>query len=42
MPKMPATHDGGFIHTLADANSPVKSKISARTETQQFKRLEGA
>ena len=41
MPKMPATHNGGYIHSLADAGSPVKLKISSVTESQQFKRWFG-
>lgn len=38
MPKMPATHNGDFIHSLTEANSPVKLKIKDVTESQQFKR----
>lgn len=41
MPKMPATHDGGFIHNLSDPWSPVKLKYGSVTETQQFKRWFG-
>ena len=37
MPKMPATHDGGFINSLSDPRSPVKLKYGSVTETQQFK-----
>ena len=37
MPKMPATHNGDFIHSLTEANSPVKLKIKDVTESQQFK-----
>ncbi len=38
MPKMPATRDGGFIHSLTETASPVKLKIKDVTESQQFKR----
>ena len=41
MPKMPGTHDGGFIHSLTDTASPVKLKISSVTQSQQFKRWFG-
>lgn len=41
MPKNPATHDGGFIHSITDSNSPVKQKIGSVTESQQFKRWFG-
>ena len=41
MPKMPATYDGGFIHSLTDPGSPVKSRISDATQSQQFKRWFG-
>ena len=41
MPKMPATRGGGFIHSLTEANSPVKLKIKDVTESQQFKRWFG-
>lgn len=41
MPKMPATRNGGFIHSLTEANSPVKLKIKDVTESQQFKRWFG-
>ena len=41
MPKMPATRNGGFIHSLTEANSPVKLKIKDATESQQFKRWFG-
>ena len=41
MPKMPATHDGGHIHSLTDPLSPVKLKIVSSTESQQFKRWFG-
>lgn len=37
MPKMPATHNGGYIHTISDPGSPVKSKISSQTDTIQFR-----
>lgn len=37
MPKMPATHDGGFIHSLSEQGSPVKGKFGSVTESQQFK-----
>ena len=41
MPKNPVTHDGGFIHSITDSNSPVKQKIGNVTESQQFKRWFG-
>jgi hypothetical protein len=41
MPKMPATRNGGFIHSLTEADSPVKLKIKDVTESQQFKRWFG-
>ena len=41
MPKMPATHDGGFIHSLSEQRSPVKGKFGSVTESQQFKRWFG-
>lgn len=41
MPKMPATRNGGFTHSLTEANSPVKLKIKDVTESQQFKRWFG-
>lgn len=37
MPKMPATHDGGYIHSITEPGSPVKAKFSGQTETIQFK-----
>ena len=37
MPKMPET-DGGFIHSIREADSPVKPKFLSQTDTQQFKR----
>ena len=39
MPKNPATHNGGYIRSLTDANSPDKLKFSDVTESQQFKRF---
>ena len=41
MPKMPATHNGGYVHSLSDPGSPVKMKYGNVTETQQFKRWFG-
>lgn len=41
MPKMPATHNGGYVHSLTDAGSPVKMKYGSITQTQQFKRWFG-
>ena len=41
MPKNPVTHNGGFIHSITDSNSPVKQKIGNVTESQQFKRWFG-
>ena len=41
MPKMPGTHDGGFVRSLTDTASPVKLKISSVTQSQQFKRWFG-
>ena len=41
MPKNSATHNGGFIHSLTDPGSPVKSVISNVTQSQQFKRWFG-
>lgn len=41
MPKNSATRNGGFIHTLADSGSPVKSRFSSVTQSQQFKRWFG-
>ena len=38
MPKMPATHNGGYIHSITEPGSPVKMRISSVTESQQFKR----
>ena len=35
MPKMPATRNGGFIHSLTEVNSPVKLKIKDVTESRQ-------
>lgn len=40
MPKMPASNNG-LIHTLSDPMSPVNTKISDVTESQQFKRWFG-
>ena len=41
MPKMPATHNGGYIHSLSEKSSPVKVKLKNVTESQQFKRWFG-
>ena len=41
MPKNPVTHNGGFIHSITDSNSPVKQKIGNVTKSQQFKRWFG-
>lgn len=41
MPKNSAIHNGGFIHSLSDAGSPVKSRFSDITLSQQFKRWFG-
>ena len=35
MPKMPATRNGGFIHSLTGPASPVKLKIKDVTESRQ-------
>ena len=37
MPKIPKTNNG-FIHSITESNSPVKTKFRSVTETQQFKR----
>ena len=34
MPKMPATRNGGFIHSLTEANSPVKHKWAGCPSTK--------
>ncbi len=35
MPKMPATHSGGFIHSLTGKDSPVKAENENITESRR-------
>ncbi len=35
MPKMPATHNGGFIHSLTGKDSPVKAENENITESRR-------
>lgn len=42
MPKMPATHNGGYIHSISDPGSPVKLKKVGQTDTIQFKKWFGS
>ena len=41
MPKNSALNNGGYIHSLTDPGSPVKTKITSVEESQQFKRWFG-